>query len=124
MDETMNNPEQPASESGTAEPEQQDEPDTAKGRGAPEVSTKVRGTRMSVLWSTLVVAAVVLVLLLIFIVQNLHTVRIYFFGASGQLPAGVALLLAVVGGIVLVAVPGYGRMLQLRRAIRKSGARK
>jgi hypothetical protein len=37
-----------------------------------------------------------------------------FFGAHGHLPMGVALLLAAVFGILLVALPGTVRIVQLR----------
>jgi uncharacterized integral membrane protein len=58
--------------------------------------------------------AVILLLLLIFILQNGHTVAISFLGARGHLPLGVALLLAAVLGVLLVAIPGTVRILQLR----------
>lgn len=81
---------------------------------------KVRRTRFSGLWVALTGAAVVLLLLLVFIIENGDSVRIAFFGAHGHLPLGVALLLAAICGVLLVAIPGYGRILQLRRALRKS----
>jgi uncharacterized integral membrane protein len=82
---------------------------------------KLRRTRFSGLWVGATVAAVVLLVLLVFIIQNSQTVNISFFGAHGHLPLGVALLLAAIAGVLLVAVPGYGRILQLRRALRHSG---
>jgi uncharacterized integral membrane protein len=85
---------------------------------------KVRRTRFSGLWVGLTVAAVVLLILLVFIIENSRSVDISFFGAHGHLSLGVALLLAAICGVLLVAVPGYGRILQLRRALRKSGVGK
>jgi uncharacterized integral membrane protein len=67
------------------------------------------------------VAAVILILLLTFILQNNVPVQITFFGAHGRLTVGVALLLAAAGGVVLVAIPGYGRIIQLRRAVKRAG---
>ena len=81
----------------------------------------LKRTRISGLWSGIIIAAVVLLLLLVFIVQNNTNVRIYFFGWGGDIPLGVALLAAAVCGLLLVAVPGYGRILQLRRAARRAG---
>ncbi len=78
----------------------------------------LRPTRTGKLWVALTLGAVVLVLLLVFILENLERVRVSYFGAQGQLPLGVALLLAAVAGVLLVAIPGYGRILQLRRAAR------
>jgi uncharacterized integral membrane protein len=56
----------------------------------------------------------VLLLLLIFVLQNSQKVEVSFFGAHGNTPMGVALLLAGVFGILLVAIPGSVRILQLR----------
>jgi lipopolysaccharide assembly protein A len=81
---------------------------------------QVRRTRFSGLWLTATAAAVVLLVLLVFIIENGQSVNIAFFGAHGHLPLGVALLLAAICGVLLVAVPGYGRILQLRRALRRS----
>ena len=56
-------------------------------------------------------------LLLVFILENTQRVDVTYFGASGHLPLGVALLLAAVAGALLVGVVGAGRILQLRRRI-------
>ncbi|MGC5030089.1 lipopolysaccharide assembly protein LapA domain-containing protein [Micromonospora sp. DT229] len=63
-------------------------------------------------------SAVVLLLLLIFILQNGQRTEVYFFGAQGQLPMGVALLLAAVFGVLLVTVHVTMRRLQLRLSTR------
>jgi uncharacterized integral membrane protein len=81
---------------------------------------KMKRTRFSGLWVGLTAAAVVLLVLLVFIIENSQSVQISFFGAHGHLSLGVALLLAAIAGVLLVAVPGYGRILQLRRALRRS----
>jgi uncharacterized integral membrane protein len=67
----------------------------------------------------LVSAAVVLILLLIFILQNSDTVTIHFFGFHRELSLAVALLLSAVCGVLLVAIPGTGRIVQLRRAVKR-----
>jgi uncharacterized integral membrane protein len=85
--------------------------------------TTVGRTRMSGLYVGLILSALVLILLLVFILQNLQSVEINFLGLSGQLPTGVALLLAAIAGVLLVAIPGTGRILQLRRAARGRGGR-
>lgn len=76
-------------------------------------------SRVGGLWAVLVLAAIVLVLLLIFVLQNGQRVQISFLGALGHIPLGVALLLAAVGGALIVAIPGTGRILQLRRTTRR-----
>jgi uncharacterized integral membrane protein len=63
----------------------------------------------------LAASALVLLLLLIFILQNGQRSDVHFLGAHGQLPMGVALLLAAVFGVLLVTVPATVRILQLRR---------
>jgi uncharacterized integral membrane protein len=67
----------------------------------------------------MVLSALVLLVLLVFILQNSEPVRINFLAASGTLPTGVALLLAAIAGLLLVAIPGGLRILQLRRAARR-----
>ena len=61
-------------------------------------------------------------MLLVFILQNGDPAQIQFFAFQGTLPVGVALLLAAIAGMLLVAIPGSLRILQLRRAARR-GAR-
>lgn len=79
----------------------------------------VKRTRMGGMWFAAVAFAVVLVLLLIFILENSQKVDISFFGAHGHLPLGVALLFAAVLGILLVVIPGTARIIQLRMTARR-----
>lgn len=71
-------------------------------------------------WARMAIAAVVFVVLLVFIVENLGTVDIAFFGIHGHLPLGVALLVAAVCGSLLILVPSYHRISQLRRTLRRA----
>ena len=71
-------------------------------------------SRVGGVWVAMIVAALVLLLLLIFILQNGQRAEVSFFGAHGSLPMGVALLLAAVFGVLLVALPGTARIIQLR----------
>ena len=88
--------------------------------GSPEAApAAVKRTRTGGLWVGLILSALVLVFLLIFILQNNVPVRINFLGTSGTLPTGVALLFAAVAGLLLGAIPGTMRILQLRRAARR-----
>lgn len=79
----------------------------------------LRRSRFGALWVTSILAALLLILLLVFILQNSAEVDISFLGAHGHLPLGAALLLSAVCGLLLVAVPGTGRILQLRRQVRR-----
>lgn len=76
-------------------------------------------SRLGGMWAGLIVAAVLLVLLLIFILQNLETVRVDYLGLSGHLPLGVAILLGVAAGALLVALAGTIRILRLRGTARR-----
>jgi uncharacterized integral membrane protein len=88
----------------------------------PAPSTR-RRSRTGGLWVGLILSAIVLLLLLVFILQNSAPVQISFFAFDGVLPLGVALLLAAIAGILLVAIPGSLRILQLRRAARRGKSR-
>ncbi|MFG1899860.1 LapA family protein [Micromonospora carbonacea] len=73
------------------------------------------------MWVTAVVFAFVLLLLLIFVLENGQRAEVSFLGAHGTLPMGVALLLAAVFGVLLVALPGTARIVQLRMLDRRPG---
>lgn len=80
-------------------------------------------SRAGGLWTVLVVFAVVLLLLMIFILQNGQRSDVHFLGAHGHLPMGVALLLSAIFGVLLVAVPTVVRVLQLRLMASRHGGR-
>jgi lipopolysaccharide assembly protein A len=63
----------------------------------------------------LALVAVVL-LLLVFMLENSQRLDISYFGANGHLPLGVALLLAAVLGILLAVIAWFGRGDQAVRA--------
>jgi uncharacterized integral membrane protein len=79
-----------------------------------------RVTRLSSLHAGLLVAAGLLVLLLIFILENTHAVNVGFLGAHLRVSLAVAMLLAAVAGALLVGVAGAARITQLRRAVRRA----
>ncbi|MGX7677768.1 lipopolysaccharide assembly protein LapA domain-containing protein [Jatrophihabitans sp. DSM 45814] len=92
------------------------------GEPAPGFDQKgrVRRTRVSGLWIGLIATALFLILLIIFVAQNSRKVSIHFFGWHGQFSLALTILLAAVIGVLLVAIPGSVRILQLRRALRKN----
>jgi uncharacterized integral membrane protein len=75
-----------------------------------------RVTRAGMIWVAVASALVVLVLLIIFILQNQELVQVKFFGLEGAVSLGMSLFIAAVGGGVLVAVSGAARIIQLRAA--------
>ena len=83
---------------------------SATPKGGPG-RTKIGGA-----WIGLILGAVVLVFLLIFILQNLDPARVQFLGLQAELPLGIWMLFSAVAGVLLLAIPGLGPMIQWRRA--------
>ena len=77
-------------------------------------------TRLSGAWTALVVGLIALVLILIFILQNLQSVEISFLLFHGHLPLAVALLFAIILGAVIVLAFGGARISQLRGVARRA----
>lgn len=97
-----------------------DKPRKDRVSGPGHTRTIAPHTRTGGLWVGLVLSAVVLIFLLVFILQNRTPVQISFLEWTGTLPTGVALLFAAIAGVLLVALPGSVRMLQLSRAARSA----
>ena len=74
-------------------------------------------TRISVVWFGVDAAALVSVLLLIFILQNTRSVKITYFTVTGTIPVGVALLLAAIGGLLLAGLVASLRIWQLHHRL-------
>lgn len=99
------------------------------GDGPSETSTSEAGssptrraprvTRASAAWVATGVALVLLILLIVFILQNSTKVDVQFLGMSGTIPLGMALLVAAVAGGVVVAIAGVARVTQLRMSARR-----
>ena len=70
------------------------------------------------------VALLLLILLIVFILQNTTEVEVHFLGLSGTIPLGMALFIAAVGGGVVVAIAGVARVTQLRMNARRSRQRR
>ena len=82
---------------------------------SPAASTGVRHTRISAAWVGVCAAAAVLVVLIVFMLQNTRSVEITFLGMHGTLPLALALLIAGVGVAIIAMVVGAARITQLRR---------
>jgi putative membrane protein len=76
-------------------------------------------TRISSMHIALIAGIAVLIVVLIFIIQNAHTVSISFLGAHLHLSLAVALLLAAIAGALIMAVAGTARITQLRQIMRR-----
>ncbi|UQX89092.1 LapA family protein [Jatrophihabitans telluris] len=109
----------PAPVEGT---EPQDPEAFRPARPAPGFNDKghVKRTRISGVWIGLIGTALFLILLLIFIAQNSRSVPVHFLGWQGHFSLALAIIASAVIGILLVAIPGSIRIVQLRRALRKN----
>jgi uncharacterized integral membrane protein len=81
----------------------------------PEVST----TRTAIAWWALGFSLLLLILVLVFVLQNLSSVSTSFFSVKWTIPLGLDLLLASVLGGVIAFLLGAARMVQLRRIARR-----
>jgi uncharacterized integral membrane protein len=79
-----------------------------------------RQTRLSGAWTALVIGIATLVVILVFILQNLQSIEVYFLFFHWHLPLAVALLFAMVLGAVVVLAFGAVRILQLRLVARRA----
>jgi lipopolysaccharide assembly protein A len=77
-------------------------------------------TRISGIRTALIAGIILLIVVLIFIIQNAHAVNISFMGAHLRLSLAVALLLAAIAGALLMAAAGTARITQLRRVMRRN----
>ena len=80
---------------------------------------RIKRTRTGGIWVAVGFFAVILLLLLIFILQNNTDVSVSYLGMHGHLPLGVALLLSAVCGVLLVVLAGAARISQLRAVARR-----
>lgn len=92
-------------------------PGDAPASGRKEL--EVPRTRTSSAWVAAAIGAVLLLLMLVFILQNGDKVGLHFLWIDFSLPSGVALLLAGVFGALIVVLVGMGRVLQLRLVARR-----
>src|SRR6476646_3449084 len=109
-----------------AAPHQQGAPEPAAPPAAPPVAAphqlpqhRIKRTRTGGIWVAVGFFAVILLLLLIFILQNNTDVSVSYLGMHGHLPLGVALLLAAVCGVLRVVRAGTARIGQLRATARR-----
>src|SRR5579859_4188486 len=79
-----------------------------------------RQTRLSGAWTALVIGIAALVVILVFILQNLQSAEVYFLFFHWHLPLAVALLFAMLLGAVVVIAFGAVRILQLRLVARRA----
>lgn len=99
-------------------------PESPSGGQIPEPITRdadrnKQVTRTAAIWGAVAFGLAVMVLLIIFFIQNQDMIAVKFLGWEGRLAQGIAFFMAAVGGGILVAIAGGARILQLRRNERR-----
>lgn len=89
--------------------------DPGTDRGSRVISSVAGST-----WVGLIIGAVILVLLLVFILQNGDPVRLHMFAWTWNFPIGVGMLIAAVAGALIAASVGTVRIMQLRHQVRST----
>lgn len=84
----------------------------------PEAPRKAQGSLAGSTWVALIVGAIVLIVLLAFIMQNMQNVTLTLFAWTFSFPLGIGMLLAAIAGALLMAIVGGVRIMQLRRQVR------
>lgn len=114
-------PARPAAPTGTA-PQEPAPQRTSSQRPSPadlEPVEETRPGRTAGAWIALIVGALLLILLLVFVLQNNVLTKFHYMGIEFGLPLGVAMLLAAVTGALVMALVGSVRMIQMSWTIRR-----
>ncbi|WP_084484672.1 LapA family protein [Nocardia anaemiae] len=85
----------------------------------PNGRKSVAKSRTGDTWVALVAAALIGMVVLIFILQNLEQQRVDLFFWDFSLPVGILVLLSVIAGALVMALVGGVRIIQLRRAAKR-----
>jgi lipopolysaccharide assembly protein A len=108
----------PQSANGTRpEPVQPASPPPASPPQAPQrrhMHTRISGVRTG-----LIAGFVVLILVVIFVIQNAAAVNISFLGAHLRMSLAVAILIAAIAGALVMTAAGTARITQLRQVMRR-----
>jgi uncharacterized integral membrane protein len=87
--------------------------------GATAPRPTVPTTRTGVVYWALGVGMLLLIVVIVFVLQNLTAAKTRFFNMQWTIPLGLDLLLAALLGGLIVFLLGAARMLQLRRLARR-----
>jgi putative membrane protein len=82
---------------------------------SPSVTSPVPSTRVGAAWFAICTVSLLLVVLIVFMLQNTGAVEVTFLWMHGTLPLALALLIAGVGAGIATAAFGVARITQLRR---------
>ncbi|MFE7723327.1 lipopolysaccharide assembly LapA domain-containing protein [Nocardia rhizosphaerihabitans] len=79
----------------------------------------VHGSKTGYTWIALIAAAIIGIIVLIFIIQNLDQAQVDLLFWDFSLPLGITVLLSVIAGALVMGLVGGVRILQLRHAAKK-----
>jgi uncharacterized integral membrane protein len=68
----------------------------------------------------LITAALFVILLVVFIAENTANASIHFLGFNGHVPLGLTILISAIIGLLIAAVLGSIRIMQLRRTLKRN----
>lgn len=85
----------------------------------PALDAPVKRGVSGTVWAALIAGVIVLILLLVFIIQNNVGTRFEYMAWTFSLPLGVAMLLSAIAGALIMALVGSVRMFALGRRVRK-----
>jgi uncharacterized integral membrane protein len=80
----------------------------------------LRASKASRFWAALAALVVLLVFLVVFVAQNTERVSVSFLGWEWNPPLAVAMLIAVVVGLVISVAAGTLRIWQVHRRVRRT----
>lgn len=102
-------------------------PPTGRKDASPTLSTSEKpaktSSKVGMTWVFLLLGMLLLILLLVFVLQNLDRVSMTLFTWQTSFPLGVGMLLAAIAGALIMALIGSVRIIQLRRQVARSTQR-
>lgn len=78
---------------------------------------EVKKTLAGTTWVALIVGVLLLILLLVFILQNQESAELQLLGWTMTFPIGVGMLIAAIVGALIMALVGGVRIVQLRKQV-------
>lgn len=111
----------PAAQPETRREEPREEPRDEPRREVTKEETKVKGSVAGGTWAALIVGALLLIVLIVFILQNQQEVEITFLQWTVHFPAAIAYLISAITGALIMALVGGWRIIELRRQVKKAG---
>ena len=94
--------------------------ESTESRSASPTPVNTSGGGLGSAWVTLVIGAILLVLLLVFVLQNQESLDVQFISWEFSMPAGVLILLAAIVGALVMALVAAMRIFQLRHRARRA----